>query len=293
MRVLQLIPTLGRIRPTGMPKTPLILDARRRISDLGDQLHYMAFATRLVDDALASVPAKARQEFTPAVFRSNEKARAINVRVVDLPAFAAAALLTGFGAVVTAAYEACDSYLTELPSLLGRLGRSTLAYTTEEVSEDTLYNVFQAAGLGVDRERIETLQYLRLRRNQIAHLRAEPTRELASLVRNRGTFLSRYWDYSGPPDFSAEPLPTVHEREAIGLLRLMRILLDDLDETAATFLDINRVIEDLHGDLLEAAVFLRGLDGRRRRARKIETLLDILYGMELDWVEIELRMPAE
>jgi hypothetical protein len=111
-----------------MPRTPLLLEARQRLRVLGDQLYYSTFADELVALTLSQLPIEAQDTFTPQAFPESHKAPRINVHLSELPRFRSLALATGFGAVVTSAYEVCESYVSELPALLGRSGKQGLFY---------------------------------------------------------------------------------------------------------------------------------------------------------------------
>jgi hypothetical protein len=247
----------------------------------------MSFSDELVGEALSQVAPADHERFTTDHFPTSTKAWRINVPLGSLPQFRRDALATGHAAVVTASYEVCADHLERLPSILSRLGENPLVYTKTEHAEESLRNALECAGIEVEREYYETFKYLRLRRNQIAHLREEPTSELAALVRRRGTHLMRFWKYEGELDFSSTPLSSVTEQEAIGILRFLRILVEHFDESAATYLSPPNVIADLDATLIESQPKLSEEVNRHRRARKLSSLAFMLYGLELapDWIE--------
>lgn len=270
-----------------MPKTPLILEARQRLRALGDQLQYMSFADRLVEKHLSEFVSAFSSSFTTEIFPDNPKARGIHVRLSALPDFRVQALMTGHGAVVTAGYEVCESYVEKLIEHINRFGLHSPSTPSKGTPEEQLQECLEQNGIKIDVERFETFKYLRLRRNQITHLRGEPTSELARLIRTRGTHLMRYWQYDGGLDFSKPSTSYVSEHEAIGMLRFMRIVLDEFDIEAANLVVVDKIVPDLESALLESQPHLQGPNGRVRRARKIAALLYLLHGMDVDDADVE------
>ena len=270
-----------------MPKTPLILEARQRLRAFGDQLYYHAFVDELAWAGLTSHVDADDKRFTSDVFPSNAKAPRIHVPLSRLPAFRDAALSVEFGAVIVASYEVADSYAFQLPQLLARLAVQSVADRYSDVAEDNMRSALSAAGAQLpEAEVFETFKYIRLRRNHIAHLRSEPTKELSELIRQRGTHLMRYWKSAGPLDFSVWPPDRIEEDEAVGVLRYLRICVERIDAAAGSTLARQRVIAELDEELLTAQPHLRQATSLRRRASKLEAVAEMLFGILITQDEI-------
>ena len=266
-----------------MPKTPLILETRQKLRLLGDQLYYTTFVDELVVAMIGSRPTSDLARFTPDVFPGSKKAPRINIPLSRLAAFRESALSAGFGAVVVASYEVCNSYMLGLPRLLRRLCTRRVADEySDKPEENARLALVDAASPPIDTEVFETLKYVRLRRNHIAHLREDPGKELATLIRQRGTHLNRYWDEPAEITFADWPSETLSEAEAVGLLKHLRICIEQIDEAAGQCLDDLLVIEELNAELVQAQPHLRDASVIPRRTGKIEALADMLYGRDID-----------
>jgi len=104
-------------------------------------------------------------------------------------------------------------------------------------------------------------------------LSAEPTSALKTLIRQRGTYLNRYWHTRGALDFSQVPNSELSESEALGFIKLLRVCVHNLDEAVASGLDPLRILEYLDDDLT-------GEQGYERRAKKLRYMARVLYGIE-------------
>jgi len=270
-----------------MPKTPLLLETRQRLRELGDQLWCSCLAQELLAQGARLVLDNKGDVLAAAAFPNSKKAPRINIRVSELARFSERTLATGLGAVITAAYEVCESYCSELPVVLQRLGAREFGYEKRQVPEETLRTALETAGVSpIPAEVFLTFKYLRLRRNQIAHLREEPTDELATLVRQRGTHLMRYWGHEGALDFSAVPRPTLTEQEAMEIHKFLRICVEEIDMAASVVLDVRKVLAELDQAIQASHPTLRGPGGQPRRAQKLEAMVEILYGFDIRPAEI-------
>jgi hypothetical protein len=266
-----------------MAKTPLILETRQKLRLLGDQLYYTTFVDELVALMLEARPAEDLVRFTAEAFPESKKAPRIHIPLARLAAFRDGALSAGFGAVVVASYEVCDSYMVALPQLLQRLSTQTIEpQYSDKPEENARLALIDAASPPIDAEVFETLKYVRLRRNHIAHLREDPTKELAALIRQRGTHLYRYWDEPEDISFSDWPSEVLSEGEAVGLLKYLRVCIERIDEAAGQCLDDLLVIEQLNAELVQAQPNLRHSSMMPRRTNKIEALAEMLYGRDID-----------
>jgi hypothetical protein len=264
-----------------MAKTPLLTDTLDRLSALNDQLCYMTFADQEIEGLLRRID-RNPEAFTGEAFPDNPRAARIYVRLKELTAFRHLSLATGFGAIVVASYETVAGYMSQAQSLLETLGQFPPVVTPQDTPEDTFQAALTASrAVPLDREVLETIAYLRLRRNQLSHARETPGNALATLVRQRGTHLDRFWGHPAPV-LAAPPTAALSESEAIGLLKLLRISTQTMDGAVAPALDPRKVIMSLDADLLSAQPQLRDPARYDERIRKLDTLAGMLYGLDDD-----------
>ena len=268
-------------------KTPPLGEMLAKFNAYNDQLWYYSFATEQLNSLVMSLEHDAQVAFTTEVFPRNSKAPKIHIRVSALPEFGRVSYQTALGAFISGAYETAVSYMEEALRHLHLYGTSDLQPTSAEVPEDRLRNGIRANGGDPGDDAVwRTLAYCRLRRNQIVHLRDEPTDELRKLVRYKGRDLNSYWGHSALLDFSRTPLPILDEREAIGLLAVLRSSLLKLDPVIASLLNSVKLLAELDRSLRTDQPHLSGRESHARRARKLETIAYHLYGMEWGRAEI-------
>jgi hypothetical protein len=264
-------------------KTPLFSTTRARLVALNDHLYYMTLADEQLVLHLAPAIGQRPEAFTTDIFPASGRALRLHVRLRELGGFRALAISAGIGALFSASYEALLSYMHGAERILASLGRLTGQPVRSAVPEDGFEDLLRLAGVAsLPREVRETLNYLRLRRNQVTHGAEEPTDALATLARQRGTHLTRYWRLGGCLDFSAPSRPEINEEDAVELLKLCRYCLDPMDAAVASGIEPAKVVRYLDSQLLGRRPDLRDPSRRVDRARKVTALAANEFGLVVD-----------
>jgi hypothetical protein len=139
---------------------------------------------------------------------------------------------------------------------------------------------------------INTLKYLRLRRNHFIHATDDAlSAEMTKLIRHSSSQLQAYW--SGKSSilglsFLSTNIGTFTPDEGITLIKLVRVCIEEIDAYIASFVKVEQVIRDINLQLLKKRPELKELTQHSvdRRIRKIRKRAMELYGINSTYKEI-------
>jgi hypothetical protein len=136
-------------------KTILLKKYLKRLANLNDQLCYFQFNRNELNKKLDDFGVNAKKLYLPDVFAQNNMAPRINVTLEKLPDFQLENQTVTFG-----------SYIKDSIQLLKDFNPLTYqCINNNELEEKYILSLINSSYIVIDREIIDTLKYIRLRRN--------------------------------------------------------------------------------------------------------------------------------
>lgn len=240
-----------------MPKTYFGDKSVKTIEILNDQLWYYVFATEELNHQLANFSDKAKEIYTVDLFQNNPHSSRIHVKVGKLNAFQEENKNATFGAYFGMCYEICSKYIiTAFDTLISMNLLTNFNGGRGLGPEEKLEKLLQDEGLSpIPNYIIDTVSYLRLRRNHYTHISDAPDNKLSEFIINKASNINTYWATPGTIiqlDFTKQLIRDFTLLETIELIKLTRICIQTIDSHIAGLLNINAVIQfeidkELHG----------------------------------------------
>lgn len=267
-------------------KTPLLAPFVSRLANLNDQFCYFLFASEEIDRRLSDFSEEIGHHFTSQVFANNSKSKRIYVTLDKLPDFKNNNEKFTFGAYFSTSYEIVTGYLESILNLLKSISGPTFVISKKDTPEESLQESLRLSNFQLpDIELIETLSYMRLRRNNFTHLHTKPNNPLSTLITNRGSSLNSYWGGSiSKLDFTNTNLNDYTELETIDLLKVLRLIVEKLDECLAGSINANDIIA-----YLLSAIHVSDNGNRlvkEENASKLKQLARMDFGLQMKTKDI-------
>ena len=174
-------------------RTQSLKKFKGRLARVNDQLCYHFFASAQARPTIDQLVVASPEALVSASFPENSFGPRIDIRNKLLPRFQRAATETLGGLALVSAVECILSYCDEIQTLRAQLTPSPGDSIKDEKAEEQLALKLTAWGSPPNIALTKSLAYLRLRRNQIAHVNTEPHPSLTSVTKNYGRVLSTYW----------------------------------------------------------------------------------------------------
>ena len=212
-------------------KTPLIKKYINTLASLNDQLCFFQFNRNELIKRLTEFGSEEGDLFTPDLFQDNAMAPRINVKIKDLPTFQELNQKFTFGAYISTSYEVTSYYLKDSLDILSLFNPSSFVPKNDNQIEEKYLLTLTASGCTLPpREIIDTIKYIRLRRNLFTHLAETISPQLNSLIVSEGANLNLYWTNALTDlDFQNTDVLNFEEGESIDLIKLLRIIVETLD----------------------------------------------------------------
>jgi hypothetical protein len=191
---------------------------------------------------------------------------------------------------VSASYETTAAgYISAALDLLKSTNAKSFVLKKKTTPEETYWETLSASGCTTPATELRsTLSYIRLRRNHFIHLASSLAPNLASLIKNQGKTLNRYWHPAiRELDFTSVAIPDFRERESIDVLMLLRLIIQTLDEHLASQLAPAGVIELVTSQPFSSQPSRINADILKDRIRKIRSVLQQNFGFKGPLSDIE------
>lgn len=252
-------------------KTILLGKYITRLANLNDQLCFFQFNRNELNKKLSELDSKAGKLYTTDVFPNNSMASRIHVKIEDLPIFQDQNQTFSFGSYISTSYEIFSYYLKDSLELLSKINSSTYILTSSNQIEEKYFLTLNSSLVSsVPREIIDTIKYLRLRRNHFVHLSEAIDTQLNELITINGLRLNSYWStILTELDFSSMDILKFDEKETIDILKLFRIILEELDANIAASLSHEGIAEFLTIREYSAKFQWKNTDLISQRVKKI------------------------
>jgi len=226
-------------------KTPLLPLITQKLAALNDQFCFFLFIEQEFNRRLPDLSPAVSDLFTSDVFATNPYSPKIHVRVKQIPDFQSRNRVFTFGSYFSTSYEVVSDYIdTSSLNLLQQIIPASYKPLKHKQIEKQFFNILQASGCNIpDQELIDTLTYIRLRRNHLIHLGDSLVPWFSSHISSCGASLNAYWLGTVEElDFTSLDIDSLTEKETIDFLKLLRIITERLDSTVASSLSPENVL---------------------------------------------------
>lgn len=269
-------------------KTPLLKPFKVRLADLNDQLCFFLFATEEINQRLSDFSSALNDCYTSDLFAKNTKAQKIHVTLQALPEFKKNNEKLTFGSYFSTSYEVVIGYIDNLLELLSNISPSTftISSTVRQTPETILASSLNSSNYQpLPNELINTLSYMRLRRNHLTHLNDNMKPNFKNLIMQQGTNLNLFWGLSAQAlDFSSLNINNFTENEAIELLKILRLTLEKIDSSVSSSVNTNDIIKHISSACFKPSNI--NTIKKQERARKVKQIAELDFGLKENFSNI-------
>jgi hypothetical protein len=226
-----------------------------KLANLNDQFCFYLFNREELKQKLDNFTASANPLYTTDIFKKNEYSKKIHVTFEKLPEFQKQNETLNFGAYFSFSYEFLSSYIDDVIVLLEKTnGISLTNNEKKKVPDEQLQIAIGKCGSTLpSQELFETIEYCRLRRNYFTHVLDRLNNPFQNLVSNKGNDLNNYWDSARSElDFTLQNVEEFSENETIELLKIIRIILIEIDNFIGGILNNIGVAEFIATEIYES-----------------------------------------
>lgn len=242
-------------------RTEALKDLKQRLISIGDDFNHSRFLNeQFLIDHQSDVD-RSPESFSRDFYASNKYSRRFNYRLNKTTELMIRHRSFSYSADYVFIYAAFELYVQSLLELAMRIALKPDP-DAKENSRDAMIrsmeDIFGILGSSLDAEfandEVQTINYLRLRRNCIAHAGGRISTAVVELIRNYGHALNRYWrkELTNPVtlDFSTKALHKVDENmanfveeEIVDVIRVVRQLGTKIDQKALALMSQERLIK--------------------------------------------------
>lgn len=218
-----------------MRRTSLLKKYERILVEVNDQLCYYLFSDHELGKLVTGFEDSISHTYTTEQFPDNPYSTRIHIPIEGIPLFRQKALNSLLASNLLACIEYLLEYISEVQSFREKVVvLGTQNTPTDKAPEDKLNtNIKKWSSNTLDSSFVKTLQYLRLRRNHIAHVNDSLSAELNSLIKNSSNLLNQYWESKGVNlfgfNFSSAKVSEIYIEEAFALTNIIRVCLRQID----------------------------------------------------------------
>ena len=230
-------------------KTQFLKINIEKISSLNDQLWFYLFAIEELNKDFKRFSDHAKSLYTSDLFKDNPHSCRIDIPVVKLPKHQKDNQNITLGIYFATCYEILAQYIKNIYDTLKSFNSITYTTNPRKGLEENLQIMIVTNGLTpIKLEIINTIKYLRLRRNHFTHIIESANPSLANFKMSICPSLNMFWQGRSTIsklDFTKSLIRDFGVEETFELIKLIRICLQEVDNHIALLLNINSVITDL------------------------------------------------
>ena len=225
-------------------KTILLNKYISKLAVLNDQLCFFLFSKEELQKKLIEFSGNIDQFYTTDLFTKNKYAKKLHIRIKKLSEFQSKNQTIALASYFSTSYELVTGYLKASQDLLSKINPASYNLQNRRSPESSYKATMISSGCSVPpTEIINTLKYLRLRRNHFIHLNDSISPYFKNYLQQQGASLNAFWNPSINIDFTNENILTFEENESIELLKILRIVVQELDKYLASNLDPQGIIK--------------------------------------------------
>jgi hypothetical protein len=256
----------------------------RALANLNDQFCTFLFLEFQFFEEFKRLGASEARLYTDQVFEKNPFSSQIHVRIDKLHPHLEANRGVSFGAYLAASYEFASTFSDRAIGLLRQTNLALLPLSKGNFEAPEAYyrRTLSANGYSLPaKELSDTLAFIRYRRNGIVHLSVTPKSKYENFTRQLGPALNLYWRNSHVKlDFAKPQVGPPSEQYTFDLLKLLRIVTQQLDRHLATLLDVQSLVNFEAKRMFGEDKTRFNLLFRNKQMLKLANLLKREYGIE-------------
>lgn len=264
-------------------RTPFLSIINKKLAALNDQFCFYLFLEQEFEQQLSDFSPVVSRLYTSDVFANNLYAPKIHIKLEKIPEFQERSKSFTFGAYFSTSYEIVSDYLDNSSlNLLQQIIPTSYNLVRDGQIERQFFNTLQASGCNLPaQELIQTLTYIRLRRNYFIHLDDAILNRLSQYIATYGTVLNTYWASTITKlDFTNLDIHEFSTNETIDLLKLLRIITEILDQTIASSLSTENVLLHLAEQFKPTSRQKLNSEIIQQLAQRLKKKAELDYGLE-------------
>lgn len=201
-----------------------------QLAALNDELCFFLFAAEEMSRGLRRFSPALDTVFSTDLFSDNPEARRIHVPLSQLRQFQRVHGSSTYYSYFSTSYEVAATYYSQCTDFLTKCGVALGAPGQSNHPEVKFGNQI-APIISMPREVLETLQYMRIRRNHWIHRSPSPKQIWLDLASQSGSTLNMFWGITrGPLDFTKANQSSLQVDEVIALIKLIRVCIQRIDD---------------------------------------------------------------
>jgi hypothetical protein len=264
----------------------------RALADLNDQYSFFLFLEHQFSEQLDTLDQSTINQYTSQAFPRNPFGKWIHVRIGQLPSFLNSNRGVSFGAYLSTSYEVAAGFTDKAYELLKTNNSSSVVFPKKDGGqgpEQYYRRVLTASGYSQPpKELLDTMTFVRLRRNAIIHLGASPKPGYETFARSIGPSLNTFWKNSRiRVDFTMPTIGPPSERDTLDLIKLLRVVTQKLDAHLASIIDVSGLTNFVAQELFGHENVRMNLLVRKERTRKLLARLVRDFGFSGSTAAIE------
>ena len=243
-----------------------------QLAALNDELCFFLFVKEEMSRGLRRFSSALDTAFSTDLFSDNPEANRIHITLSELRVYQRVHGSSTYYSYFSTSHEVAATYYSQCEDFLGECG-ITLGTSNSANSKEIIFGSRIAPLVAVPQEILETLQYMRLRRNHWIHRRQTVQQIWLDLASQRGAALNIFWNTTGESvDFTKTGDSRLEEDEAIALLKLIRICVQKIDDLVMSNVPV-------HGLLARAARERWGANARPPNSQVLSDRARTLCGI--------------
>jgi hypothetical protein len=254
-------------------RTEEFRDFHRKLSTINKNFSHGLFLSEqfLIDNA--QLIANSGDAFSRDVYTSNSYREKFNYRLKSLPDEIKEYQKASFISFYVFMYSAFELYIEELAAFVKNILTTGLHKSNKE---NFLEAIFRSLGTNINQNlntsEIDTMDYIRLRRNRLIHADGQPSQTLITLMNTKGQQLNEYWKSTRVQlniiDFSAIDIGQFEEREIIDGILILRELAKKIDQAVLSRFRKEDILAYILDDFQK--VFVEAI--KRKPKRRLENM---------------------
>jgi hypothetical protein len=229
-------------------RTEELRDFDKRLSAINKNFAHSLFLSEqfVIDNSelISSNP----EALSGKVYTNNPYSKSFNYRLKDIPEAINDYRDSAFTSFYLTIYSTFDLYVENLFTLVSAILPKSWRRPD---NTPTLYAIFLYLGSiitnHIDQNELETLDYIRWRRNSLVHADGKPSPSLSGVIKNKGRKLNLYWQNAGikltAVDFASKRIDQFHSREIVDIIQLLRAVAKKIDQEALTLLKKANILD--------------------------------------------------
>lgn len=273
-----------------MKMTPIRREIVKSLTGLNDQLCFFLFLEYELIRRLSDFGPAVEDAFVTDVFSQNTKAVRIHVRLREIHQFQAEHRSLTLLSYFSTSYEVASKFFSSAAELLCVAnGLSCNEQFTSEPERKYVSWLQEVSATLPQPVLSDTMTYCRYRRNAHIHRHEVPSVSYSAFVASSGANLNSHWRGTRESlDFTIPSVGPITEDHSIVLIKLMRIVVEDLDRHLASTLipvGVGRLVAE---ELFSKCRTRMNSDVALKRARRLAHELKVGYGATLSPAELDM-----